>query len=264
MAEEKEEQDGPDTEEVRKEGATAPPKLPTPHEVRTAHKADLVRLCQELGLDRGGKVDELKKRLLDHLATEEAKLVEGEEVKEEPEAAEGVGAETEAKEEEEALEVPEGEEEVTIEEAEAEEGYKAKAKPTLAPEEVRLLHLRNWRNRRRPAFLREESFRYQRVGQKWRRARGIDSKMRRHFLYRPDVPSVGWRGPAAVRNRHPSGFIEVLVYRPEDLAPLDPKRHAARIGGPVGTRKRLAIQAKADDLGVRILNRVVKEEKEEE
>lgn len=47
------------------EGAEA--KAPTSHEVRRAHKEDLVRWCKELGLDHSGKVPELRRRLLNRL-----------------------------------------------------------------------------------------------------------------------------------------------------------------------------------------------------
>ena len=68
---------------------------------------------------------------------------------------------------------------------------------------------------------------------------------------------IGYRGPAAVRNLHPSGFEEVMVYNVEGLEGIDPKTQAARIGGTVGTKKRIAIEDRADELGIRVLNRMV-------
>ncbi len=43
----------------------------------------------------------------------------------------------------------------------------------------------------------------------------------------------------------------------DGLESVDPKVEAVRIGGTVGTRKRLEIQDRADDLGIRVLNRMV-------
>ena len=74
---------------------------------------------------------------------------------------------------------------------------------------------------------------------------------------RPNCVDIGYRGPAAVRNLHPSGFEEVLVYNTDGLEGVDPKVQAVRIGGTVGVKKRLAIQARADELGIRVLNRMV-------
>ena len=68
---------------------------------------------------------------------------------------------------------------------------------------------------------------------------------------------VGFRGPVAARDLHPSGFEEVLVYNVDGLEGIDPKKQAVRIGGTVGTKKRMAIEDRADELGIRVLNRMV-------
>jgi large subunit ribosomal protein L32e len=54
---------------------------------------------------------------------------------------------------------------------------------------------------------------------------------------------------------HPSGFEEVFVHKPSDLEGIDPERQAVRIGSRVGNRKRTQIHDRADDLGLRVLNR---------
>ena len=68
---------------------------------------------------------------------------------------------------------------------------------------------------------------------------------------------IGFRGPVAARDLHPSGFEEVLVYNVDGLEGIDPKKQAVRIGGTVGTKKRIAIEDRADELGIRVLNRMV-------
>jgi large subunit ribosomal protein L32e len=40
-----------------------------------------------------------------------------------------------------------------------------------------------------------------------------------------------------------------------DLEGLDPEREAVRIAASVGNRKRMSIHDRADDLGLRVLNR---------
>ncbi len=140
-----------------------------------------------------------------------------------------------------------------------EEGeYQVKAKPELDEATQEALDQRADKKGRTPHFRRQEWWRYKKLGGKlapWRRPRGIHSKMRRHYKYRPPVVSIGYRGPAAARGLHPSGFEEVLVHRPEDLDGIDAKKQAARVGGTVGGRKAEQIQKKADDMGIRILNR---------
>ena len=142
----------------------------------------------------------------------------------------------------------------SIESDDEEEGYKVKAKPELDPDEKQALSIRAAKRRKKPHFRRQEWFRYVRVSNNWRKPRGIHSKTRRNFLYRPPKVSMGYRGPKMVRGRHPSGFEDILVHNPKDLEGLDPKKQAARIGHTVGTRKRNDIKVKADELGIRILN----------
>jgi len=148
----------------------------------------------------------------------------------------------------------EKEETVEIVEDEEEEGYKAKKKPKLNKEQKEKLQVRRQIKKRTPTFLREEWFRYKRIPRNWRRPDGISSKMRINLKYRPSKVRVGFRVPKDVRGLHPSGFEEVMIYNVNDLKGIDPEKQAARIGGTVGTKKRLEIAKKAEELEIRILN----------
>lgn len=117
---------------------------------------------------------------------------------------------------------------------------------------------------KKPKFRAEESWRYKRVKENWRKARGIDSKMRRKVKGWPRSPSVGYRGPKNARYLHPSGFIEVLVHNVDDLESVDSKTQAIRIAHTVGAKKRIEISARAEEKEVRILNPTKKEEVMEE
>jgi large subunit ribosomal protein L32e len=107
---------------------------------------------------------------------------------------------------------------------------------------------------RKPEFHRPESWRYKRLNNSWRRARGIDSMVRKKEKGAIPMPSIGYRSPARLRNMHPSGFQEVLVHTVEQLDGLHPTIHAVRIASRIGDRKRLTIIEKADDLGLHVLN----------
>jgi len=117
-----------------------------------------------------------------------------------------------------------------------------------------LLKLRAEIASRRPEFVRQESWRYKRLKPSWRKPKGIDSKMRLQVKGWPKIVKVGYRGPAAVRGLHPSGFRDVLVYNVSDLLRLNPETDAARIAHTVGAKKRLEILAKAKELGIKVLN----------
>jgi large subunit ribosomal protein L32e len=137
----------------------------------------------------------------------------------------------------------------------SDEEYKPRQKPVISDETKADLAKRNRMSHKRPTFKRQNWFRYKRLGDKWRRPRGIHSKMRRHFKYRIPVVKSGFRGPASVRGLHPSGFEEVLVNNLKEVENVDPKTQAIRIASTVGDKKREMIITKADELGIRVFNR---------
>ena len=141
------------------------------------------------------------------------------------------------------------------------DAYTPNPKPDLDENKVKMLKVRSEKKKQQPAFKRQEWWRYKRLGDGWRKPKGLHSKMRINRRYRPNNVSIGYRGPRNVRGFHPSGFQEVMVHNSKQLEELaiDPKVNAIRIGGTVGMKKRLVIQEKADEMGIRVLNR--KEEK---
>ncbi len=158
------------------------------------------------------------------------------------------------KEEKSKVEEKKTKEEVIIVDEKEEDKVKIKIKPSLTEEIKEKLETRKKIKKRTPEFLREEWFRYKRVPKNWRRPDGITSKMRRNFKYRPSKVRIGFRGPKEVRGLHSSGFEEIMVHNLSDLEKIDPKKQAARIGGTVGTKKRLQIAKKAKELEIRVLN----------
>ncbi len=119
-----------------------------------------------------------------------------------------------------------------------------------------LMALRAQINRRRPRFVRQESWRYARLKESWRMPRGIDSKMRRQEKGWPQLVKVGYRGPKAVRGLHPSGLRDVLVRNLGELERLNPQTDAARFASTLGRRSKMALFAKAKEMGIRVLNPV--------
>lgn len=105
-----------------------------------------------------------------------------------------------------------------------------------------------------PKFRRQEWFRFKRLGEKWRKPRGGNSKMRVSRSGRPPLVSIGYRSPKATRGVHPSGLTEVLVNNPRDLEGIDGRRQAVRIASGVGKRKREQIIARTKELNLKVLN----------
>jgi large subunit ribosomal protein L32e len=167
-----------------------------------------------------------------------------EELKEKPEKKEEkIKKEKETKKEEEE------------ESEEEEEKYIVKKKPIISNKQKDRLKLRKQIKKRKPEFLREEWFRYKRIQKNWRKPDGISSKMRRNLKYRPSMVRIGFRGPKETRGLHSSGFEEIIIFNIADLKAINPKTQAARIGSSVGTKKRINIEKKAEELEVRILNK---------
>ncbi len=201
--------------------------------------AQLKELLKEQGLPVSGKKAELIERLMESSSAEE-EIVEA--------------AEEEAVDE--AVEEDDFFEEDEDWDDDEDEGHVAKQKPVLDEATQEALALRAAQKKKTPSFRRTEWFRYKRLSRSgWRAPHGMDSKQRRNYRYRGSLVRVGHGKVAGARGLHPSGFREVMVHNLNDLESIDPETQAARIGRTVGGRKREHIHARADELGIRVLNR---------
>ena len=106
----------------------------------------------------------------------------------------------------------------------------------------------------KPEFRRQESWRYKRVKENWRRPRGVTSKMRKEESGFPAKVKNGYGSAASTRGLHPRGLVDQLVWREVELEKLDPKIHIVRIAARVGEKKRRGILTKAKDLNFHIAN----------
>lgn len=199
--------------------------------------AELKELLKEAGLPVSGKKADLIARLQD-------------------------GAETSAPAEEESVEESaeeEFEEEFDDEDwddEEVDELHVARQKPVISDELKAALALRAAQKKATPSFRRTEWFRYKRLSRSgWRKPHGMDNKQRRNYKYRGSLVRVGHGKVSAASGLHPSGFQEVMIHNAAELDQMDAETQAARVGATVGGRKRENIHSRADELGIRVLNR---------
>ena len=117
-----------------------------------------------------------------------------------------------------------------------------------------LLEQRKRVSEHRPKFRRQESWRYKRLAENWRKPKGIDNKMRLQVSGVPALVKIGYRGPKVSRGLHPSGYVDNLIHNVNELLKLNKDKDAARIAHTVGMKKRLEIISKAESIGIKVLN----------
>jgi large subunit ribosomal protein L32e len=198
--------------------------------------AELKELLKEAGLPVSGKKADLIARLQD--------------------GAEDSAPAQEEVAEEEVSEESDDYEDDDWDDEEIDEEHVARQKPVLSDDLKAALALRAAQKKATPSFRRTEWFRYKRLSRSgWRAPHGMDNKQRRNYKYRGSLVRIGHGKVKAANGLHPSGFEEVMVHQSSDLDNMDAETQAARVGATVGGRKREVIHSRADELGIRVLNR---------
>lgn len=116
------------------------------------------------------------------------------------------------------------------------------------------MNLRKKIKKKKPKFRRQEWFRKKSLGDKWRKPRGLHSKLRRHEKARGSLPKPGYGSPAIVRGLNREGYREVLVRNAKDIEKINPKEEIAIIAGGVGKKKRLEILEFAGKRNIKVGN----------
>jgi large subunit ribosomal protein L32e len=116
----------------------------------------------------------------------------------------------------------------------------------------RLLRVRTRQKSKKPEFNFHDSHKKKRLATSWRKPRGLHNKLRQQIAAKGKLVRPGFGSPRAVRGFHPCGLPEMLV---NNLAELSRAQgFAVRIASAVGRKKRLEIEAKAEQSGLKVLN----------
>ena len=116
-----------------------------------------------------------------------------------------------------------------------------------------LLELRSRIKNKKPEFIRQDNPKRPKLSYKWRKPKGIHSKIRHHFKGRRKMPSPGYKSPIEVKGLHATGLKMVRVFSAEALNTIK-KGEGIIISKNVGAKKRLEILRKAKEMNVRVLN----------
>ncbi len=108
--------------------------------------------------------------------------------------------------------------------------------------------------KKKPKFKKQGSNYLKKVKKRWRKPRGLDSKIRKKQKSKGAWPKVGYRAPRKLRGLHPSGFEEILIQNINDLGIIDPKKQAGRISRTIGKKKKGIILEKSKEFKIKILN----------
>jgi len=120
----------------------------------------------------------------------------------------------------------------------------------------RLLKLRKEIKKRKPKYVRQQYGYFARLSKvaKWRKPRGIHSKILMRRKGHRKMPEVGYGSPKAVKGLNRFGKREVLVYNIKDLDKVDKKLDSVVIASTVGKKKRLDILKKCKELKLEVSN----------
>ena len=124
----------------------------------------------------------------------------------------------------------------------------------MDPESKRLFNVRKVQKGKKPQFKRTCCHKFKRLDTNWRRPRGSQGKQRRKYVSKGALAKVGYGSPVAVKGLHPSGYFDVLIFSTSELELVDPSYEAIRVAAAVGAKKKTVILAKAEELGIRVLN----------
>ena len=119
-----------------------------------------------------------------------------------------------------------------------------------------LLEIRKKMKEKKPDFIREDYQRRKRLGRKlkWKKPKGIHSKIRHHFKGRRKMPSPGYKSPQEVKGFHAIGLEMVRVNSVEGLKRVNNKTQGIIIFKTIGAKKRLEVLKTAMQLNIKVLN----------
>ncbi len=109
--------------------------------------------------------------------------------------------------------------------------------------------------RKKPYFMSQDYFRYKKLGRRWRKPRGLQSKLRIKKGGSGKLPRLGFSAEKSIRNlvKVGSEYLNPVIIRNEKDLDVLKKGEVAVLSGSIGARKVLLIKEKAAEKKIRFL-----------
>ncbi len=128
-------------------------------------------------------------------------------------------------------------------------------------DEKKLLHRRKLKAKK-PTFLAQDIHKKKRLEKKWKKPKGLQSKMRLQKKGHRKIVSVGWKSPKEVRGLSREGLEQVRIENLSQLENINSKTQGIIISSKLSIKKKYEILLEAEKKNITVLNRNVKALKE--
>ena len=123
-----------------------------------------------------------------------------------------------------------------------------------------LLKIRKYIKKKKPRFLAQDIHKKKKIKKRWRKPRGLHSKIRLGKKGYRKKPKRGYRSPKQVRGMHKKGLTPILVDNVQKLKGFDNEKQGIIIKKSVGKKKKIKMIKLCEEKNITILN--IKDPKE--
>lgn len=118
-----------------------------------------------------------------------------------------------------------------------------------------LLEVRKKLKSKKPDFVRQDNHKKRlKNRRRWRRPRGLHSKVRLQMRGKPKKISTGYGSPNKVKGLDKIGLMPVSVSNIKDIDSLNKEKQCAVLDSRIGSKKRYDILKKIKETGIKVLN----------
>jgi len=103
-------------------------------------------------------------------------------------------------------------------------------------------------------FTRQDAHKKVKLGNKWRRPKGLHSKMRLSFKGYNKTVSIGYGSPKNTRGLDKSGLKLMTIKSLKELEKIDAKKECITVAKTMGLKKKIEVLKQAMKKGIKVVN----------